>query len=408
MKLHEIREAARKALEAARVIQNEHGADMSDEKRAEYEKYMDDWQSLDTRAADVEKLEAAEKRAAEYVIDPERPSVDTTATPDYGDTEKRHNEAFNEWLKNPRSVQNMSGAELRDLQADKDPSGGYLLAPPQFFNDLIRNVSDAVFILDRANVITVTGTDAATFPTLTTLPSDYSWTSEISTQADDTTMRFGSRGLKMSKARKLIKVSSDLLMKASINPDQIIRDALVEVMGKTSETAYMTGDGANQPLGLFTADASGISTSRDISTDNTTTAMTLKGLQNAMYHVKSQYHPNAVWVFSREAVREINKLQDGYGRPLLSPDITRAGGLQLLGHEILMSEYVPNTFTAALYLGVFGDLKQYQILQGASLQIQVASEIYLATDQVGYFAKWHGDGAPAVEEAFARVQLAAS
>jgi hypothetical protein len=51
--------------------------------------------------------------------------------------------------------------------------------------------------------------------------------------------------------------------------------------GVTQEKAYLTGDGNQKPLGVFTASNDGISTGRDVSTGNTTTAITFDGLIEA-------------------------------------------------------------------------------------------------------------------------------
>ena len=71
-----------------------------------------------------------------------------------------------------------------------------------------------------------------------------------------------------------------------------------------------------------------------------------------------------------------------------------------------MSEYVPNTFTNGLYVGILGDFAQYWIADAMQMEIQVLRELYAAEGKVGYLVDYWGDGAPVVEEAFARVTLA--
>src|SRR5678815_5601038 len=95
-----------------------------------------------------------------------------------------------------------------------------------------------------------------------------------------------------------------------IRDRNLIIDRFKDKFGVTMEKKYMTGSGAGQPLGVFTASANGISTGRDVSTDNTTTAPTFDGLTNAKYTLKPQYWPTAKWLFHRDTVKVIAKIKD--------------------------------------------------------------------------------------------------
>jgi HK97 family phage major capsid protein len=70
-----------------------------------------------------------------------------------------------------------------------------------------------------------------------------------------------------------------------------------------------------------------------------------------------------------------------------------------------MSEYVPNTFTSGLYVGLFGDLRYYWIADSLMFELQRLDELYAETNQVGMIGRWESDGMPILEEAFARVKL---
>jgi len=83
----------------------------------------------------------------------------------------------------------------------------------------------------------------------------------------------------------------------------------------------MTGDGNNKPLGLFTASADGIPTSRDVSTGNTATEIKIDGLIETKYSVKQQYQPGAEWIFNRLAVKQLAKLKDSDGQYVWQPSV---------------------------------------------------------------------------------------
>jgi HK97 family phage major capsid protein len=69
------------------------------------------------------------------------------------------------------------------------------------------------------------------------------------------------------------------------------------------------------------------------------------------------------------------------------------------------SEYVPNTFTANLYVGALADFSQYYIAESLAMSVQRLTELYAETSQVGYIIRAEVDGMPALPAAFRRVTL---
>jgi len=205
---------------------------------------------------------------------------------------------------------------------------------------------------------------------------------------------------------KRLRISRTLLRKVP-NSEALAMQRLGYKFGITQEKAFLTGSGAGQPLGVFTASAQGISTARDVSTDNTTTAFTANGLINAKYALKAAYWPRARWLFHRDAVKALAKLVGGDGNYLWMPSIREGQPDTLLGHPMAVSEYAPNTFTASQYVGILGDWSNYWIADSLALEMQRLVELYAATNQVALIGRMESDGMPVLEEAFVRVKLAA-
>jgi HK97 family phage major capsid protein len=161
-------------------------------------------------------------------------------------------------------------------------------------------------------------------------------------------------------------------------------------------------------MGVFTAAQSGfgISTGRDVSTGNTTTAITADGLIEALYSLKAQYRKNAQWIFHRDAVKKIRKLKDGDGQYLWQVGFAQNKPDSILGLPYNESEYCPNTFTAGLYVGIVGDFSFYWIAEALQMQIQRLVELYATSNQTGYIGRVELDAMPVDENAFARVTLA--
>jgi len=174
------------------------------------------------------------------------------------------------------------------------------------------------------------------------------------------------------------------------------------------ESAFMSGHGAGQPLGVFTASDNGISTSQDSSTDNTNTAFTADGLISAKYTLTSPWlnNGNLRWVMHRDAVKMARKLKDGNGQYLWQPGMVQDAPDRILDVPVRVSEYAPNTFTTGLYVGLIGDLSYYWIAETMSVQVQRLTELGALTNQDYFIGRAILDGMPVLEKAFVRVTLA--
>lgn len=328
------------------------------------------------------------------------------ATPSGVRGTQEYRDAFNSYLETGRFSASIPPAIMNALQADGATAGGFTVAPQQFVAELIQALDNQVYIRQFATVRQLLGAESIGFPSLDADPADHAWTTELQTGSEDSTMAFGKREMRPWPLAKLIKVSNKLLRTSAIPVESLVRDRFAYKNGVVLESAYMTGTGAQQPLGLFTASANGIPTTRDVSTGNSTTAIGADGLVNAKYAVKGQYMARGAWIFHRDAIKAIRKLKDGNGQYLWQPGLSGAQPDRILDSPFLMSEYAPNTFTTGLYVGLFGDLSFYWIVDALQFVIQRLVELYAATNQVGFISRYEGDGMPVLSEAFARVTLA--
>jgi HK97 family phage major capsid protein len=366
-----------------------------------FERLMDEADKLQDKYERRERLEAAERSLSSgqgRVTHYGQPGRRADAT------EQRTEAAFERYLRDGKDT--LSADEFRALQADSNPAGGYLLAPQTMVSQLIKAVDDYLVIRQLATKFTLDSASSLGAAALDADPSDADWTNELSTGNEDSTMAFGKRELHPHPLAKRIKVSRTLLQRVP-SAAAIVTQRLAYKLAVTQELAFMTGNGAGKPLGLFTASADGIPTSRDVSTGSATD-VTADGLIDALYSLKEPYLRSGSlrWLFHRDAVKRIRKLKDTTGQYLWQPGLN--GGQQdtVLGVPVIMSEYVPNTFTTGLYVGMVGDFSNYWIADALSLSIQRLEELYAETNQVGFITRSETDGMPVLAEAFARVKLA--
>ena len=284
---------------------------------------------------------------------------------------QKYNDAFR------NAIGAIDALEARALQADLDTQGGYLVVPEQFVARLIQKKDDMVFIRPLATVIAVPDAASLGAPALDNDPADPTWTQEIKTGSEDSTMNFDKRELHPHPLAQRIKVSKKLLRVARMNVDGIVRDRLAYKFGIVEENNFLNGSGQGRPLGVFTASAMGINTDRDVSTGNTATAIKADGLIEAKYHLKAQYRnaPTVRWVFHRDAIKMIRKLKDGDGNYLWKQGLSDRPDT-ILEIPFAESEYAPNTFTASQYVGIIGDFSYYWIADALNMQVQVLTELY--------------------------------
>jgi len=405
-KILELRQKRAALVKQARDILDKAEAEnrgLTAEEEQQYSRIMNDVEELRKTIEREERLQVLENEMSQSqgtIAGGKEPPGDN------GRTDQQNKEvraAFNKFLRG--GIQVLNHDEIRALQAEVDTLGGYIVAPQQFVNQLIKAVDDLVFIRPLATRFTLDRAESLGVPALDSDISDADWTSELATGAEDTAMAFGKRELRPHPLAKRIKVSNKLLRQGTIDPEALVRDRMAYKFGITEEKAFLTGDGVDKPLGLFVASDQGISTARDV-VAGSATDLTFDGLTSVKYALKQQYWPRARWLFHSNAVEQIAKLKDNNGQYLWR-ESTRAGEPdRLLGFPVMMSEYAPNTFTTGQYVGILGDFSFYWIVDALDMQIQRLVELYAETNQTGFIGRRELDGMPVLEEAFVRAKLA--
>ena len=389
---------ARKLVDGAEAAKRS----MNEDEKRQYDSFMNDAIRLKADIEAEERLQDVERELA----------ADGLRNLDLGDKRGLDNKpdvdpkmaAFRKLIL--EGQQGLTSEEYRGLTAGTDVKGGFTLTPQEFINQLIVNVKNMVFMRKLATIIPLNGSSSCGVPTLDTDVGDADWTPEIKLVGEDDNITFGKRELKPHALSKLVKVSEPLLRNSALNPEAIVNDRMSYKFGVSMEKAYLLGNGAQQPLGVFVASTDGIPTSRDVSAGNTATSIGADGLIATKYNLKAQYMSKAQWLFHRDAVKQLAQLKDGNGRYMFELSDTPDVPDMLLGRPMTMSEYAPNTFTTGLYVGMFGDFSNYWIADNLQLQFRRLNELFSLTNQVGFIGRMETDGMPVLAEAFSRVKLA--
>lgn len=380
-----------------RSIMTEHEAiEMPQEKRDELTKMEARFDVLNGNITKEERQLERERVIGEQKNEREENRNET-------DTAKEIRSAFAKYITEGTG---QAMAEYRALAQDNPTQAGYLVAPEQFVMEIIKELADSTFMRQKGKVLPpLKFAQSLGYPTRTAAMSSFAWGTEIAAPTADSTLAYGKREFKPNPGTSEILISKTLIRNLT-NSDALIRTEIAEEVAKNLETAYMTGNGAGQPLGLFTVSDDGIPAGRDVSTGNTATEIKFDGLIEAKYSVKDKYQAGCEWIFNRTGIKQLAKLKNSDGQYIWQASVVQGTPDMLLGKPVNSSEYAPSTFTTGLYVGLYGDLKNYWIVDSLSMEIQALFELYARSNQVDYITRIETDGAPVQQLAFARVKLA--
>jgi HK97 family phage major capsid protein len=423
-KLIELRNERGQAITAMRAIKNKADTEkraltaeeqaLWDKTDARQEELRKEIASLEKTEADARRLDQLEEEARRYPAVPiARPGEPSPAGGDEA-RKKEVRKLINEYCIEGRGV--FYRPEYRAMQADVLGTGGQIRIPEEFNRELIKASDDSVHIRNLARKFTLMSADSLGTPSLEADPADAAWTAEIGAFSEDSTQALGKRELKPHLLTKGIKISMKLLRIAAIDPLNLVLERLRYKFDITEEKAFLTGTGAGQPLGVFTASNDGIGTTRD-TVCASATAFTADELITTLFSLKESYQRNARWLMHRDGVRRARQLKDSGGQYLWQPGLagfginglnSQAGGSgdTLLNKPVHMSEYAPSTFTAGLYVAIVGDFQFFWIADALTLAFQRLDELFAGNNQVGFIGRKEVDALPVLGEAFARVRMA--
>lgn len=433
--IQELREKRVKLVKDARTLADAAGKAKRDLTATENEQVDKIFAEVDRIAGDISSLEASEQRAARLAaleLELAEPEKRKTAPESPDDPDPRANPKSFRWRRRDgteRVIEHRSSLptesddfrrqfsayvrgqkrfeELRAMSAGSAVDGGFVIVPMQLSSTILQAVDNAVYLRGLATIFTIERAESLGVPSVESDPSDPDWTGEITQVTESTAERMGRRELNPSMLSKEVVASMKFLDLALIDVEAWVAERLGYKFSVAMERGYMLGTGANQPLGLFVPSSSGISTARDVSSGNTSSAVTGDGLISAKYALKSQYQasPTLRWIFHRDVVAQIRKLKDSQGQYLWQPGISADRPDRILDTPYIMSEYAPNALTTGAYAGIIGDMRFYWIADRAQFAIQRLNELRARTNQVSWIGRAQSDGMPALEEAFARVTL---
>ena len=303
---------------------------------------------------------------------------------------------------------------LTTIQSGDDTRAGYFVLPEQMTGEILKTVDDDVFVQQWARVTYLRNAKTVGIRRRTAKANAFNWGSELSDATDnlENALKYGKRVLEPHYITGAFRLSRDLIAMADINIEQEVISELMIDLREFLEQGYFTGDGVQKCLGLLTASADGISTSRDWTFGTTATTFNFNTIIKAKYNLKSRYLRNAFIVMHPDRIAELAMLRTdsgagaGTGPYLWQPSRIQGDPDVACGVQIRPSYFMPSATGSGNYFALFGDFSYYRIVIGMEMEMQILREIRARTNENEYLFRMKLDAAPVMEEAFLRFKYA--
>lgn len=181
----------------------------------------------------------------------------------------------------------------------------------------------------------------------------------------------------MKSIKSIIKISEEALRESSLALDSILSARIVaDTQRKLDEQAWSSaGDGTTTPKGILHAsnvakfNTVGLSTT-DLSVDTMIDAL---GVAMAKEIEMSALR----WVMRPEALTALRKVKTTDGNYLVQSDVTKAGGMQILGVPVTVTQRIASGSTMLF------NASSWVVVQDLSPQTKVLTELFASTGEVG-------------------------
>ena len=193
----------------------------------------------------------------------------------------------------------------------------------------------------------------------------------------------------MQSVKVLTRFSNELARQSVVSLEEALRQRLVKDVADAIDAQLLsaTGDGVTKPKGLFAY--SGVQNVPTVGALTLDSLMTAEGLALAA----DVDLGSLVWVMKPREFTKLRKLKDTSGRYQMTPDPTVAGGFILLGHKVVLSNYIPDVSTTTSAALV--DFSQIVVARDVAPSVKLLDQTFGDFDQQAVRVVARYDAAPA-------------
>jgi HK97 family phage major capsid protein len=279
--------------------------------------------------------------------------------------------------------------ELKAMQEGTDNEGGYFV-PEDFRTQVIHNTGVPGGVHRPACTVITTSLKDGYLPTLASV----SWAAIAEEAAyGDNTPTVGQVTFTIRKAGGTVKVSNELLEDSAVNLPALLSQIFGEAQGRYEDQQLIEGDGSGEAEGLRTSATDGTDT-------DSTSAVSIADIMTWYYDLPAQFRANASISTTSSFMQQVNTLDVTSSKGSL----TAAPSDALLGRPTLLFDGTGWDNAAAIAtneeVGCIGDFSNYYLIDRIGMSMRRDDSIYVANDQVGFFARSRYDGRVGLADAF--------
>lgn len=403
-RLHEQRATCHSAMLKLSEAAEKEERDFTAEEQQEYDRQVEDFQTLETRAnraeAEFERELAVQKSLTNPIekrigaddddvpssykeYQEQRSGTRTSETPEFRSAMWRYLSV--------NALPDLDVEEQRALSKGTNSAGGYTV-PVKFEQELMTILRWQGSVASLAREMVTDAGETIQLPNVSAHGTG-AWLAEAATYtpSDET---FTQPSLSAYKASSKVIVSEELIQDSGFDLQAYLAEELGARLGVLENTAFIKGDGSGKPTGLLTSSAG---TASNLTTDTTaptgsSTTFTYTDLVNGMFALPHQYRRNASFIVADGAVKNLYLMIDSQNRPLWNVNVAGTGPDTFLGKSIYADPDMPAPAAGKVSI-LFGDWNRaYRIRRVRGIGLQRQSELHSDQGQIGFRAFERVDG----------------
>jgi len=289
-----------------------------------------------------------------------------------------------------------SADELKAMQEGTDNEGGFFV-PEDFRTQVIHNTGVPGGVHRPYTTVLTTSLKDGYLPTL----GSVTWAAIAEEAAyGDNTPTVGQVSFTTRKAGGTVKVSNELLEDSAVNLPALLSQIMGEAAGRYEDQQIIEGDGSTEPEGIRTSGTDG----SDSAANN---AVAIGDFQTWYFNLPAQFRANAVVSTTSSAMAQIAALDVTANKGNLA---TATPAATLYGRPTVLFDGTGWDDATAIAtneeIGCIGDFSNYYIIERIGMSMRRDDSIYVANDQVGFFARNRWDGRVGLADAFRIFKIA--
>ncbi len=299
-------------------------------------------------------------------------------------------------------------AHMDSMNTESDRGGNFLMPPPEFVDELIREAPLTQFMRRICRVRPLKGRNGIRYPKQTVKLGRARKTHPL---GSGTVSRIeGEEKYLIPKKRKhTVIVEEDMSEDLYLDPVRELRAQTTESVGEDDEWDFMVGTGVgNEGIGIFTPHEDGVPVARDFDQNQFSDALTFRGMRHAKNRIPAVWRNKAVCVMHTDILEMLqNRKGEKAGGFIYNDSVREDVPDRIVSTDVFVSDQAPNSVAPGAYAAVFFVPQFFWIVDGFGgvPRLRILDQKFDDTDEIGYSYRFWNNHAPVQPQAFSRVKF---